>query len=638
MIMMGHTSVKSTFCLFLVVFFIFDHYIQSTEATASQASPSTSATLTPTWVCPHPDNATVILDIPYPSPGHGLTSAWLYVFHSMGLLTRNEILSLFPLTPNLDTPHQQQQHGNGAPIMTTFASILAPDTVFLPMVTHGALTGKGDDAQLHNPYCCDHPEENAWGYLFQPLCPLPSSQILATLPRVQFTPQVLGDIHIKSPWSVKAYYYPMSPAPNGNRDKYSETFYHTHRQEGHQSVSNYMHIHPTIQQEIDTEWQHLGLADKHVLGIHIRGTDKSLNKKIPLSEYLPYIFSWLYLEDNISNIEDTRQQKLQVKQRLVYVSTDDSAVLYTLLTLMKMLGLEHHIRYRNIDRRLWSQPSDLSTGPPKTTASTSFTSTPTLTPMAEKSHAILMDIQLLSKCDFLIVSASGVSEFAFYFNPSLHTQSVHLQYAHGRMTPPWLRTKTVLQDLWMYYKPLNSSHATDLERHVQCLHQHTLAAILGEPPVNIRLYSSSQSCGGDSVLHAKRYLPPPMMLASVVGSGQSVRTMERDVLHQVCDMKATFQVLKTKTSNTIPLSSQHTENHKGGTSRFSNNPRLEESLDSFDPRRDMDRHFNKLHGPFGRRRHMHGGSSGEEDNDKEDNDGIHGPTPTRGNVSLVSSL
>ena len=39
-----------------------------------------------------------------------------------------------------------------------------------------------------------------------------------------------------------------------------------------------------------------------------------------------------------------------------------------------------------------------------------------------------MDALCLSKCDFLLRSASAVSEFAIFFNPTLHDYSLNLQY------------------------------------------------------------------------------------------------------------------------------------------------------------------------------------------------------------------
>ena len=59
-----------------------------------------------------------------------------------------------------------------------------------------------------------------------------------------------------------------------------------------------------------------------------------------------------------------------------------------------------------------------------------------------KGEEVLLDALLLSRCDFLLHSASGVAEFAIYWNPALHGKSVHLQYTYGRQTPPWMAAAT----------------------------------------------------------------------------------------------------------------------------------------------------------------------------------------------------
>ena len=56
---------------------------------------------------------------------------------------------------------------------------------------------------------------------------------------------------------------------------------------------------------------------------------------------------------------------------------------------------------------------------------------------ARKGEEVLLDALLLSRCDYLLHSASGVAEFAIYWNLKLHRRSVHLQYTRNRQSPPW---------------------------------------------------------------------------------------------------------------------------------------------------------------------------------------------------------
>ena len=46
---------------------------------------------------------------------------------------------------------------------------------------------------------------------------------------------------------------------------------------------------------------------------------------------------------------------------------------------------------------------------------------------------VLLDMLLLSRCDFLLHAASGVAEFAIYFNPALHESA--RREPHARSAP-----------------------------------------------------------------------------------------------------------------------------------------------------------------------------------------------------------
>ena len=48
-----------------------------------------------------------------------------------------------------------------------------------------------------------------------------------------------------------------------------------------------------------------------------------------------------------------------------------------------------------------------------------------------------MDILLLSKCEYLLHTASGVAESAIFFNFKLHKNGVHLEFTQKRQIPNW---------------------------------------------------------------------------------------------------------------------------------------------------------------------------------------------------------
>ncbi len=106
-------------------------------------------------------------------------------------------------------------------------------------------------------------------------------------------------------------------------------------------------------QQIDAEWRKFRAEESEVLGVHIRGTDKSLNPKVPAEDYLPYILSWLYkgtVAASVSKSSDTvKAGELEVR-RLVFVATDDAASLNALVSALSAVGLGDRLVYRYILR------------------------------------------------------------------------------------------------------------------------------------------------------------------------------------------------------------------------------------------------------------------------------------------------
>ena len=63
-----------------------------------------------------------------------------------------------------------------------------------------------------------------------------------------------------------------------------------------------------------------------------------------------------------------------------------------------------------------------------------------------KGEEVLLDALLLSRCDFLVHSASAVAEFAIYWRLRLHRASVHLQYTERRQRPSWMHRTNRFSD------------------------------------------------------------------------------------------------------------------------------------------------------------------------------------------------
>ena len=105
------------------------------------------------------------------------------------------------------------------------------------------------------------------------------------------------------------------------------------------------------------------------------------------SEYLPYVRAYLARHPNAS----------------VFVATDSPSFLAEVLSRWP----RGRVRYRTDVLR---KESNVAFSSDKLS---NF----------RKGEEVLLDMLLLSRCDFLLHAASGVAEFAIYFNPTLHRNS-----------------------------------------------------------------------------------------------------------------------------------------------------------------------------------------------------------------------
>jgi len=133
----------------------------------------------------------------------------------------------------------------------------------------------------------------------------------------------------------------------------------------------------------------------YVLGVHIRGTDKTARiggRKILPEEYFPYI-------DKI----------VQAKNAKIFLATDDQSYFEIFKKKYDIYNLENILRHKeNIFLNTENKEN------------------------YKKGLDVLMDCLCLSKCDFILRGSSAVSEFAIYFNNKLHGRSLNLQYDCSR--------------------------------------------------------------------------------------------------------------------------------------------------------------------------------------------------------------
>jgi len=155
-------------------------------------------------------------------------------------------------------------------------------------------------------------------------------------------------------------------------------------------IRKHISIHQDVIEKVDAFWAQE--ASEYVLGVHIRGTDKTASiggRKITPEEYFPYI-------DKI----------MERKPGKIFLATDDP----TYFKIFKakypsLFHLEDILRHQN---NIFLHTDEKNN--------------------YKKGLDVLMDCLCLSKCDFLLRGSSAVSEFAVYFNTKLHHHSLNLQY------------------------------------------------------------------------------------------------------------------------------------------------------------------------------------------------------------------
>ena len=151
-------------------------------------------------------------------------------------------------------------------------------------------------------------------------------------------------------------------------------------------------------------WRESGLevaaAAGRVLGVHVRGTDKRVGKRIGADAYSPFIEAWLQY----------------YPRGRAFVATDDAGALDTLV---RRFGV-HRLRFQPHVNRSACAVSGTSKAMLDCTLAN-----PMSTPLSSArlgsalGDGVLLDTLLLSKVDFLLKPASAVSEFAIYYSSKL---------------------------------------------------------------------------------------------------------------------------------------------------------------------------------------------------------------------------
>jgi len=160
-----------------------------------------------------------------------------------------------------------------------------------------------------------------------------------------------------------------------------DEWYAFQRIKGRETMQQYVTLKPHIKNKVK-EFCHKHFSDSFTLGVHIRGTDLHYAPVVSPAEYFPHID--LYLE---------KEPELKI-----FLATDQAQYVPV-------------FEERYGSRVIYSD---------------CFRSDNAIAPFArqeispyQKGEDVLLDMLLLSHCDFLIKGSSNVGEMALYFNPRL---------------------------------------------------------------------------------------------------------------------------------------------------------------------------------------------------------------------------
>ena len=190
-------------------------------------------------------------------------------------------------------------------------------------------------------------------------------------------------------------------------------------------VAAWVRVRAEILMEAESEWQRLVHSGGPVIGVHLRGTDKFVAPKVPPERYYALIDAFLAHHGN------ARRPGRRLgnggsggsgggRRPLIFLATDD---LNYQRSILERYGAQRVLQLRDgkISRAVGNSAVWMERD-----ASTAHA----------KGLEVLLDTLLLSKCDFLLKSASAVSEFALYFNPRLHNESYDFEIPDQPL-PPW---------------------------------------------------------------------------------------------------------------------------------------------------------------------------------------------------------
>ena len=239
---------------------------------------------------------------------------------------------------------------------------------------------------------------NVWEYFFAPVSPA-----TAQLSDHQLTVKQLFGLHHLSPDSVQTYPHGLYRYLKVPKWRYDEQWHRLMRYRASRMLRRYVHLRASPVRAVRAFYRDHVLtlgADRPVLGLHLRGTDKLKNiggRIVRPREYHPLIEHYLKRRPNAILLVATDSPSFLAEMRRVYGAR---IVVYDAL---------RSERNAFADKRLSDN--------------------------YKKGEDALVDALALSCANYLIKPASALSEFSVYWNVALHNHTYEIQYEAGLPEP-----------------------------------------------------------------------------------------------------------------------------------------------------------------------------------------------------------
>ena len=173
------------------------------------------------------------------------------------------------------------------------------------------------------------------------------------------------------------------------------------RRQGARLVNEWLRVRPPLLAEAAALLAPWRRRSSHLLGVHLRGTDKVTHPKVPLQKFFTYIDAY------------TKRHS----DALIVLCTDDQSY--------HAAVIERYGAARVVSRGAGYATKNVvrdATIPPQ-----------------RKGHDAVLDALLLAHTDFLLKGTSSLSEFALWYNPDLITEHLDLQIAGAAADAPAYR-------------------------------------------------------------------------------------------------------------------------------------------------------------------------------------------------------